>query len=776
MMEWKVAGHEPLPEEEPPAPRPAPPWFQLGLLLIVLLLALGLWRFGQRQAARLEAELTHFMLIEERALRLGDPLQARELLDPRSPASWQLRYQRLFTLPAGQSWPPPTLAQIEWSGEIAIVTVGYEQAGERWQQQRAYRLHAGQWRRTTLPTEAWGLARAHRSPHFTLWMSPRDAAALPPVELLRGLEEFYVQFALLWPVQAYDLPLELHLLPQDLAPVPASPLADFPLALNSPLIASYMLPDPTQPLPLLYRYEVALEVAAALDGAHQLRGQSQEELLLRQALREALVRHLVLPAEARHTFRAQGPEGRGPSAITLDARTMRYLLDYLLISEGPVAAAQLLEARTKTHSFGEALFYAFQRPLGYFLAEISLWQEASRTDQPSPEGGRVEATLLRLTHVEPLEAIILPDGALEPQRLESVERVAFPLPLPCVGRGSRLSFEPLPTNPVRGQTLRLLEVRLPAPAWDPTIPLHGNLLIALPQGGTLHLALTDRQGTQRPLFSLPPESGLQSDGYHRFAFFEEDRCGPSITQFDAERPTLTRAPVNLTGQGHLFWSGTRLFLLDDASQGDPARWILHPVAPWQVEAGRAIPMAQALSEVLGYDPPHERYLVRLGDGTLRWLDLASLTVTAPPFALPPDAYPLSLAPSGRWLAYRQQRALYLLDLHDGTRQQRYRAPAEHEIETVLWWPSEEPWLLMLLSAPLDGQRVAHLLQLPPSSSDPDGQQYDLGGPIEQPHLCQDGALYLRLQRDGVWRVVNGLLSYPHEVAIDAQIMGCLWLP
>ncbi|MBA3532731.1 MAG: hypothetical protein H0T73_12470 [Ardenticatenales bacterium] len=799
MLEWKVFNEEPLPEDPEEVPPPSrSPWLLRVLLIAGLLLAgWGLSHYLGQQDTRLREDLAEVVIQEERALRVASVDQAANLSDPSAPPDWQLRYQATFKQ-REERLPLPQVEQVEFSGNVALVTLRHDTADGKWLSVRAYRLMQGQWQRTPVPADLWGKAKLYRSAHFSVWMSDRDAALLPPEELLRFLEQFYIHFSLQWPVEPGERSLTLHLEPHDLEPVlHASQEAQAqPLFLTSPLTANYDY-GLAEPPSRSYHYEMASAVAGHLDmfaGTEDYR--NPDETALRVRLREALVRFILLTAEEQSRYREgvrhqqeglQLPDGQ------LSIPTTVFLADYLVATQGPEALATLSRARLRSVDLRAAMIHAFGIPLEEMLVEIRLWMERSANATSSPANDeRGRATLLRVLDDEPFEAMLLLEGSGQLVRYRSNEVVRLPIALSCLGMGSQLSFRSLsePSPEVLGEALRLDVHRLPSLV-APPLPEGPAILIQRQQNNRIEFFALEEQGKEWPLFTLPNNTEILTNPYQaRFAFLYQDRCGLSVNQYIPGEPLLTRAPVALRGKGHLLFAQEQLYLLDDASEGNDLNWLVSPVQSWQT--GQAIEYqiagALGLDQVLGRLDGGGHYLLHLRNGEMIWLDLLRAELRTAHVWLPTEGEVKTISPGGRWLLYTLPSAsgdgatdLHIHDLEDDW-PSGYRSSPATTFGEIAWALDGTFQFVTRTGIPLQNRVAGNtLLQVrlfPDQRRVPEVQPFYLDGQIDQLQWCADGALFYRLTRDSGSDTViaTGLMARPRELARNAEIVGCLGAP
>lgn len=249
-LEWQVLGDAgaPLPTEPEPDERVRRPWLPW-LLVFLGALALGagasgatlVWR-AQQQQERLRADLLAVVEAETQAQAFGLTEQIGQLVDPRAPEAWRLRYATLFEPRewGGRAmwlvpntlvrWRPPAVrptvrgVTLNTEGSRAVIEVVWQDRAEV-VEQRAYRLVRGSWRRTPLRDESVVGPPWHQThtPHFHLRAHPSEfGQGGDEAALLLALEGLRDHMATSWPAPLGDtMPptLTLTLEPQEFEPV-----------------------------------------------------------------------------------------------------------------------------------------------------------------------------------------------------------------------------------------------------------------------------------------------------------------------------------------------------------------------------------------------------------------------------------------------------------------------------------------------------------------------------------------------------------------------------
>lgn len=759
-------------------------WLTLGALLLLLGGVVGRWRVRDNEA-RLRQDIVRMVELEEAVRRVGAAAQASLLMDPDAAQSWRLWYESfLHQFPSS----PPQVVAVDRAAGIAVATLRYEQAEQVWQSERAYRLVQGEWRRTPMPATRWGEPRVYRSVHFTLWMSERDVAALPPDEFLAFLEKFRAGYLLRWPA-ASDAPLTLHIEPHDLEPLQVGsspPLA--PLHLNSPLL--FNQPDGGHlPLPDAYRLAVADAIAAALDvsaadalSSSMLRADYAEASLY-IALRHATVRALVLTEVQQRGYRQEVRAQAAPQG-GLDPTTVTFLADYLTLIEGEDAPGRLAVAYRQSTTLEAATVQAFGLPLSDLVDETHLWLDAALPSTGTDMGTQRRATVLRVLDAEPLRVAGVVGGELVELRADATR--ALPVAAPCLGSGSEISFQVPPTDTTASRMSNLVVERLRLPTWSlhPLAP-STVALVSQPSGtSTRLLAVEQGSETLLELLRLPGSAPLVvHPGGQGFAFLFADRCGSSVNRYHAATHHFSRVAVRVVGVGHLVWSGEELLLLDDASQqASEPHWGLTRLDEWAMRERLVIPVTpgQAWGRYLGYREGEEPWhLLEAADGQ-RFRVSATEGSVAPllPTDLPLPAGVGLVAHRPGWLAYTVPDApdgpeLYLLELARARRYLLHRAPAGARFTSLVLGRGAPPAVVVAVLRPGPDSYLKRFTFPPPPDALPLGDTLTLPGVVENLHWCADGRLFYRLTHDGSPRLAEGFRYLPSFLPTDGQTVACI---
>jgi hypothetical protein len=779
-LEWQVLEDEPLPPSEDAEPRPRRrwPWRRLLLTLFVVAAAsgLGFWRWLHIQETRLRDDLQRAVLLEERALRFGLAEQLPELVDPTAPDGWTQRYRATFRA-ALQEWPTPEVLTVERRLDVALVTLAFTFGDAEWQRLRAYRLVDDQWRRTPIPADWWGEPKEYTSEHFTLWMSDRDAAALPPDDLLAYLEAFHTDLVAVWqrtnnePVTIRIQPFDLSDFTPDVNPRPGSDTFVF----NSPLLAEQ------EALPFLlptraYHYTLAQEVAQGIIGPTAPRGQP--------ALQDAVVRYLLLTEEERRQYRAGILNRRTIDIpVTLaDGQQLAVPLllpDYLIEAANPETVARFSTQWADTNNVVIAAEQTFGRALVSLVEEAWLWVEhGAGTRRPAARSEQRTATLLAVTSVEPFRALVAVEEGSGVLDLHLTSDAGLPLVATCLGRGSELEVHQAggDDTAVEADAINVETLRLP-PLTYPPAPPGTETLITRQRGTATQIVALDRQGTETPLFTLPKGAELVIHPREAsFAFLFKDECGTSANQYLARYNFYTRAPVNLEGEGHLFW-GQQLYLVDDASQQEQPHWTISGVLSGGLgePTQRPVTSSQQWGHLFGHAfTSRNRRLMQFDDGNLQWLSLVrvlggrGILLRDAELPLPAGAEIKSVSPDGRWLAYtasgevENSVVLHVLDLETNRSTLLHYAPAGSTYGEMTWGPGELPTLLVSAGPQVEGAMFSYALlafdmRLIGTQSF-FAQRYFLDGQVSGLHWCDNGRLLYRLTRGAETVLVEGVAS------------------
>lgn len=784
MLHWEVLDKRPLPDEPEPRGRgrwALVGWLALGALLLLMGVAGG-WRVRDNEA-RLRQDIVQMVALEEEVRRVGISAQASLLMDPEAPQSWQFWYESFLREPPTGV---PQVVAVEPGIGSAVATLRTEQDGQAWQSERAYRLVEGEWRRSPMPATRWGEPRTYHSPHFTLHLSERDAAILPPDEFLAFLETFREGFLARWPA-ASAAPLTLHIEPHDLEPLrvgDSPPLA--PLHLNSPLLFHQSTGGTLLPLDA-YRLAVADAIAASLDvsaedalSSAMLRADYAEASLY-TALRHATVRALVLTETQQQAYR-EALRAKATPQSGLDQATLTFLADYLTLIEGEDAPGRLAVAYRQSVKLEAATIQAFGIALSELVDETRLWLEAE--PQQPETGSRRRATVLRVLEGEPLRIVALAEGEIVTLHAYSAQ----PLPVAdtCLVSGSEISFLLSSTSTPDLRVSKLSVERLRLPAW-PLHPLPPSTiaLVSQPLGtSTRLLAVTQASEEVLDLLTLSSETPLTiHPGGQGFAFLSTDRCGTSVNRYHAATHHFSRIAVRVRGEGYLLWSDDRLLLLDDRSQqlGDP-QWSLTRLDEWAMREQVTIPVMQGQNwgRYLGYQDGQEPWhLLEAADGQ-RYRVNPTNGVVAPllPTDLPLPDRVGKVAHRPGWLAYTLPDApdgpeLYLLDMARARRYLLHRAPMGAHITSLALGRGVPPAVVAAVQSSGEEGYLKRYTFPPPPDTLPLGDTLALPGIIENLHWCAEGQLFYRLTHDGSPRLAEGFRYLPSFLPTDGQIVACI---
>ncbi|MDQ4078330.1 MAG: hypothetical protein M3220_19045 [Chloroflexota bacterium] len=805
-MEWKVLEDEPLPaaelEERPRRRVLRKQWALLGIVLAGFLLVGAWWIRQQVEAneAQLREDIAQAVAAEEQARSFGAVEQVRALADLGAPEAWRLRYEALFRHPPADAKPPDILS-VEHKGGLALVTLA-EGGKAGWPRARAYRLVRNQWRRTPVPATFWESPTAYHSDQFTLWMSDRDAALLSPDELLAYLEQVRFEFNDLWS-PSYEGELILRIMSHDLMPVSVmqtNPSEE--IVLTSPLLASqsrypFLSPERAYRLALIEAVAAALDVGAttATETPAEL-----EEIRLRQLLREATVRHLVLSEEELLQYREFAREQSTniprveQRAGVPDAATLSFLIDYLVAVEGKEAPGRLAGALQPGASLQDATVQAFGLPLQPLLEEVRLWMGAHTvTEVGLPPDTPHTVKVLRVLEDDPFRALAVTVDEGRLVKLVGPNESMLPLPAHCLGVGTRLSFEEKTSS---GSEISVEEIRVTAlrlPTWPVgPLPSSTETVIARRVSDSTRIIALDGKGGETELMSLP--EGIELVVHPRepsFGFLLYDECGVSVNQYLMRLGRITRAPVSPEGTAHLFWAD-QLYLLDDLSQTPEPHWAIVPIGLWEPRPAlvtRRLDSTMEWKQLLGYSSMVDKRLVELQDGRLLWLDIIrwfsmrGVTLRPADLNVPATAGMKSLSTEGYWLAYtlkadENTSELYVLDIENNRSIWLHRITGGDGFGETVFGPGFVTPFLTTAGPVMQGQVYSNTLlshdAYPTYDTAIAVDSYKLEGTVDRLHWCNDWRLLYRLTQDGESVLVEGFPPNPTVLTSgDVQVLGCI---
>jgi len=202
-----------------------------------------------------------------------------------------------------------------------------------------------------------------------------------------------------------------------------------------------------------------------------------------------------------------------------------------------------------------------------------------------------------------------------------------------------------------------------------------------------------------------------------------------------------------------------------------------------VGATRRVPVAagQGWGTLVGAHG--HRFLVRLRDGSLAWLSLASAlalpdsTLQPATLALPDGA--TLVADRDGWLFYSAPIAdgvgLFLREGNAEHTRVIHVAPPGAQYRDVVVSPEEAPTVYASLSQPEDGPANSILVLFPSGLSDvAPGSFYPLNSPARDLHLCPDGRLFYTVERGGKPLLMEGI-GIPQPLW-EWEFVACLGSP
>ncbi|HEX8683829.1 MAG TPA: hypothetical protein VF707_16035 [Ardenticatenaceae bacterium] len=785
-IEWQVLEDEPLPDvgDSEPRTRRRWPWRHVLLALLVFILAssLGVWRWTHIQNARIREDIARAVEGEERALRFGLSEQASELADPYAPDGWVERYRQSFR-PQEGDWSAPEVVSVERQYDVALVTLAYTSGDEVWQRVRAYRLVNNGWHRTPIPADWWGEPEEYNSKHFSLWMASRDAEAMPPEQLLTFLEKFRAELAEVWHLQD-DEPLTIRVQPFDLTGyTPRSArIGDDEFAFNSPLLVEEQAAASLTPS-RAYQYALAEQVSRAL--IREIADTDDESVAT--LLLDALVRHLLLTEEERRQARAL-IMNRRDTAIPLtmeDGRQLsipRHFSDYLIEMGGIDALDRFRMLLEQSNNPLTAFEVAFGRPFPSLVEEAWLWIEhGAGTGPREATGEQGSATLLTVLEEEPFRALAAVDEGRGLVELSVTGEADLLLPARCLSRGTELRFRRASQDETAlvATELDVEELRLPSLSYPPAPP-GAQTLVARREEDSTRIVALDSQGDETTLLALP--QGVQLEVHPAeasFAWLTEDECGTSVNQYLATHNHYDRAPVNLEGDGHLFWA-EQLYVVDDASQQkDDPHWTISGVLPGTLgePVERTVRAEQQWGRLMGHAFAGDQRLLELQNGELQWfqlirgLDGSGIILLDFVSPLPDDSKIWTISPDGDWLAFTtpgeapNSIVLWVLDVELGRYTLLHRAPEGTAYGEMVWGHGDVPTLLVSLGVESQGEVFSNALlgfdmlqTIRETIISP--QRFYLDGIVSGLHWCPNDRLLYRLTRGDETLLVEGLSSDP----------------
>ncbi|MBA3534219.1 MAG: hypothetical protein H0T73_20040 [Ardenticatenales bacterium] len=408
MLDWKVLEGEEVSLPPGEITKPIRPrrghWllWLLGLfLLLVGLVAGGLWWRVREHEQLIRAQLTEFIEAEARVMAVGDPMQMRPFLDPQASSEWRTRYEILY----GWSRPYvglPALEEVrlENKGTLALVTVswpapvGGEKGGR--EERRAYRMVEGGWRRTAYPIPKVELSE-QRSPHFVLRAPPGYLGLWDEL----NLENFYQHIAERWPDEWQNEPhVTIIIEPEEFALMgessslirttspefswfemtsPLSARTQYRVRLMSEVLDRVIEHQPPPPLHLsrqaiisAEQYRMLFYILLRAEEEHWILDEGQRRHL-RNRWREQMAGTWRSPFERSLTV----PDGASAEDVEnagdLRQANLYFLIDYLIATEGRAIPGQLAQQMAatslKTFDLATAVRAVTDKPLEQLEAE-----------------------------------------------------------------------------------------------------------------------------------------------------------------------------------------------------------------------------------------------------------------------------------------------------------------------------------------------------------------------------------------------------------------------
>lgn len=772
MIDWKVLEDSPLPESREEEPRPRGTgwrWWLGGLLALLLLVGLGLWWRVRTAEAELRRDLEQVVAVEERAISFGHVQQARALADPAARAEWRDWYASLFVPTSGEP-PVARIGEIEYDGATVLATLHYQTERRAWQEVRAYRWVGSEWRRTPVPFERWGDSVAYESEHFALWMSARDAAHLPPDELLAELERFHEAFLSHWPSISRNPPITIRIEPHEQGSTPATITNQ--ITLRSPLLSTPAAPDGLLAPERAYHLALMQAVAASFD---YWQIAELEESLLRPALREALVRRLVLTEEEQRRSWGRTLLREDDDASLLSESTRALVADYLLATYGPDAAEALLTAYATLDDLEAAVQESTGHSWPFLVYNARRWPLAPVALEAGGTGSG------RLVGIEDKRWLIETGGQTIRARLAT--GVDLPVPSDCLPTLDEISFHIAAADGAEWVLDDVQVVSRDLSSWRMSpMPTNTRVLFTRQKGNAMELLALDALERETWLGTLPTIIEPTTHATEpRFAFLLEGPCGTSLNRYDPETGIIHRTALAMPGARRLAWVQNTLYLITQQGALPGAQgWQVYEVVERVEEVALRL-IAANEGQLVGYSRITGRFLLQDSALRLAWAEAAE---SVPPRSslldIPTNIEIGALSHDGRWLAYTIHGAfgeseLRALDLLTGFEQFLDNLKPNLAHGEMAWSFGEVPLLTVVrgdLGAmpPQGNQLLRYQLATPTNSLLTEVAQTD--GEVDHLHWCASNQFLYRVVRGERHVLMEGFGALARTLTPGDEVLWC----